>query len=274
MQKNVLITGASTGIGFAAVKMLQENNFTAIATVRKVADENNLLKTYPGVKILRLDVTDLEEIESLPEKLAQIGVHSLFGVINNAGVALAGPFLHQPFEEVQQTMQINVVAVMKICQILTPIIQPGGRIINISSIAGKTATPFLAVYAASKHAIEGFSDALRKELMLNDIKVIVVGPGTISTPIWQKGFDIIKEKYSHTPFGHSFEIFMKIAMAEVKHAMPVEGVSADLLKALTAKNPKLRYAPIPRKFRNWYLPRLIPARLFDLLTVKVLKLKK
>lgn len=275
MQKNVLITGASTGIGFAAVKMLVENGFSAIATVRKLEDENNLLKTYPGVKVLRLDVADLEEVESLPERLAALGVHSLYGVINNAGVALAGPFAYQPFEEIQQTMQINVVSVMKISQVLIPLLEKGrGRLINISSLSGKSAPPFLAVYAASKHAIEGFSEALRKELILKNIKVIVVGPGSIKTPIWQKGFEVVKEKYSNTPYAESFGAFIDFVNGEIEHALDVEKVSDDLKDALVSASPKFRYAPIPRKIRNWYLPKLIPARLMDHMTAKVLKLRK
>lgn len=255
--------------------MLLENNFTAIATVRKAEDENNLLRTYPGVKVLRLDLTDLEEVENLPARLAELGVHSLYGVINNAGVALAGPFAYQPFEEIQQTMQINVISVMKISQVLIPLLEKGsGRLINVSSISGKNGSPFLAAYAASKHAIEGFSEALRKELLLKDIKVIVVGPGSIKTPIWEKGFEIIKEKYSKTPYAESLGIFIKIVMSEVKHALPVEGVSADLRDALVSKNPKFRYTPIPRKMRNWYIPMLIPARVFDRMTAKVLRLGK
>lgn len=276
MQKAVLITGASTGIGFAAVAKLVDAGFLPIATVRKADDENHLKKLYGSkVHVLRLDVTDLEDIEAIPEKLKTLGIENLFGLINNAGVALAAPFAHQPFEEVLQTLQINVSALLKMTQVLIPILQqPGGRIINISSVAGRGGAPFLAVYAASKHAVEGFSEALRKELMLFGIKVVIVAPGSIKTPIWQKGFETIKEKYSHTPFAESFSIFIKIAASEARHALETEAVTDDLLHALSAAKPKFRYAPIPRKFRNWYLPMLIPARIYDRLTAKVLKLQK
>ena len=164
---------------------------------------------------------------------------------------------------------------MKITQVLIPLLEKGkGRLINISSLSGKSGPPFLAVYAASKHAIEGFSEALRKELMLKDIRVIVVGPGSIKTPIWDKGFEVIKEKYSKTPYAESLGIFIKIVSSEVRHALDVEAVSADLRDALTSENPKFRYAPIPRKLRNWYIPMLIPARLMDRMTAKVLRLRK
>jgi short-subunit dehydrogenase len=275
MQKNVLITGASTGIGFDAVRMLLENKFTVIATVRKAEDENKLMRTYPAVKVLRLDLTDLEEVENLPLRLLEREVDSLYGLVNNAGVALAGPFAYQPFEEVQQTMQINVIAVMKISQVLIPLLEKArGRIVNISSISGKSGSPFLAAYAASKHAIEGFSESLRKELMLKNIKVILIGPGSVKTPIWEKGFEVMKEKYSRTPYAESLEIFIKIVTSEVEHALPVEAVNADLRDALTSENPKFRYTPIPRKFRNWYIPMLIPAKIFDRMTARVLRLGK
>ena len=276
MQKNVLITGASTGIGFAAVKMLIENGFYVIATVRKAEDEIRLKEVYgEKVSVLRLDMANFEEIEALPELLLKKGLTALYGLINNAGVAFAAPFAHQPFAEIQQTLQVNVLAVMKITQVLLPmLIRPGGRIINISSVAGKSASPFLAAYAASKHALEGYSEALRKELMLYGIKVIVVAPGSIKTPIWEKGFESASQKYEKTPFAESFSIFIKIVNAEVRHALEVEAVSRSLQLALTQANPKFRLAPMPRVFRNWYLPKLIPAKIYDRLVAKVLKLQK
>ena len=274
MQKNILITGTSTGIGFTAVKMLIDEGFRVIATVRKSEDETKLKELYGNaISVLILDVTDFEQLESVPENLKKMGINSLFGIINNAGVALAAPFANQPFEEIQQMMQINVLSVMKLTQVLIPSILPGGRIINISSVAGRSGAPFLAGYVASKHAIEGYSETLRKELMLLNIKVIVIAPGSIKTPIWEKGFGSIGEKYSRTSFAEAFSIFIKIASGEARNGLEPEAVGADIIKALKAAQPKFRYAPIPRKFRNWYLPMLIPARIYDVLTARVLKLK-
>ena len=103
--------------------------------------------------------------------------------------------------------------------------------------------------------------------------MIVIGPGSIKTPIWQKGFAQVKEKYDQTPYKNSFHRFIKIALGEEKNALEVSDVSKLVVQAFQSANPKLRYAPIPRKWVNWYLPRLIPTKIFDRLTAKVLQLR-
>lgn len=274
MQKVVLITGASTGIGFDAVRAVIEQGFSVVATVRKGEDEVQLANLYGNkIKVVQLDLLNFSEIEKLPEILnTKFNIHHLHGLVNNAGVALAAPFAHQDFSEVQGMLQINVISVMKITQVLLPLLKSDSRIINISSIAGKAASPFLAAYGASKHAIEGFSDALRKEMMLLGIKVIVIAPGSIKTPIWKKGFETAKDKYRQTVFADSFARFIKIALGAEKNALEVGEVSALIIKALTLTSPKVRYAPIPRIFVNWYLPKLLPTRMYDRLTAKALGL--
>lgn len=274
MQKVVLITGASTGIGADAVRTLIQNGFAVVATVRKTEDEIHLKNLYGDkVKVIRLEMTDFSEIEKLPQKLTHdFDIKHLYGLVNNAGVALAGPFAHQNFSEVQNIIQINVLSVMKITQVLLPMLKTDSRIINISSVAGKTGTPFLAVYAASKHAVEGFSEALRKEMTLLGIKVIVVAPGSIKTPIWKKGFEVVKDSYKKTVFASAFDRFIKFAMNEEKNGLEVAEVSSDIVKALTLDDPKVRYAPIPRKLVNWYLPKFIPTKIYDRLTAKALGL--
>lgn len=274
MQKVILVTGASTGIGADTVRLLIEKSFGVVATVRKDEDEKALISVYGDkVKVIKLDVTDYLAIEKLPQILNEkFQITKLDGLVNNAGVALAGPFAFQEFAEVQNIIQINVLSVMKMTQVLLPMLRSvtPGRIVNISSIAGKNAAPFLSVYAASKHAIEGFSEALRKEMMLFGIKVVVVAPGSIKTPIWQKGFVLIKDRYAHTPFASSFAKFVKFAGSAEKYALEVSEVSEVIYKALTEKDPCVRYAPIPKKFVNWYLPRIIPTKLYDKMTAKAL----
>lgn len=277
MQKNVLVTGASTGIGFDCVRILIENNFGVIATVRKVEDRTHLEKEFgEKVKVVLLDMTDFAQIEALPNTLKnEFNITELYGLVNNAGAALAAPFVHQDFSEIENIMRVNVLAVMKITQVLIPVLKKSeGRIVNMSSVAGKSAAPFLSVYAASKHALEGFSEGLRKELMLYNMKVIVVGPGSINTPIWQKGFDVIKDKYVNTDFAVPFAIFIKLVTNEVKNSLGVQEVSSCVLAALTEEEPCFRYSPIPRKMINWYIPRLMPAKIYNRLTAKTLKLYK
>lgn len=274
MQKVVLVTGASTGIGFDTVRALTENKFLIVATVRKQEDEVSLNKNFGDkVKVIRIDLSDLSELEKIPQILKQeFKITELYGLVNNAGVAMAGPFAFQDFSEVQSTFQLNVFAVMKLTQLLIPLMKADARIVNISSIAGKSASPFLAVYASSKHALEGFSVALRKELMLLGIKVVIVAPGSIKTPIWQKGLMMIKDHYAKSVFAGAFSRFVKIASLQEKNGLEVSEVSSMIVEAMTVKTPKFRYAPMPNKLVNWYLPRILPDCIYDRMTAKVLGL--
>lgn len=272
MSKAILVTGASTGIGFDCVRVLIENGFDVIATVRKESDKAHLESAFPNqVRVLILDVNNFEQVSLLPKTLQEsFDIQKLHGLVNNAGVAFGAPFAYQDFSEVQSVVQTNVLALMKVTQVCVPLLKfdtahahPGGRIVNISSIAGTSALPFLSVYAASKHAVEGFSAALHNELKLFKIKVLVVAPGSIKTPIWQKGFEVVQNKYQSTAYGEAFGRFMKIVESEVEHALPVTAVSSCVLDALKSESPQLRYEPIPRKFRNKYLMGLLPRFLMD-----------
>lgn len=277
MSKAVLVTGASTGIGFDCVRVLVENGFDVIATVRKENDKAHLESVFPNqVRVLLLDVNNFEQVDQLPQTLVEkFNIRQLYGLVNNAGVAFGGPFAFQNFSEVQSVVQTNVLALMKMTQVCIPLLQAaaGGRIVNISSISGTSALPFLSVYAASKHAVEGFSAALQNELKLLKIKVLVVAPGSIKTPIWQKGFEVVQNKYQGTVYGDAFGRFMKLVASEVEHALPVTSVSSCVLDALKSESPKLRYEPIPRKFRNKYLMGLLPRFLMDYSVTKMLGLR-
>lgn len=274
MQKVVVVTGASSGIGYDAVRALVEKKYLVVPTVRKDEDVRKLLNDFGDkVKPVKLDVSDLNQIDQLPKVLKEeLKIQSVHALVNNAGVAFAAPFSEQDFAEVAQTINVNVLGLMKMTQVIIPFMEIDSRIINISSVSGKGGAPFLAAYAASKHAVEGFSDALRKELRLYKIKVAVVGPGTIKTPIWNKGLADLEEKYSKTVFAEAFRIFMKVVASEIRHALPVTSVTECILDAIEAEEPKYRYAPVPRKMQNMYLPALIPQRIYNYLTAKTLKL--
>lgn len=275
-QKTVLITGAGSGIGLDLVHTLV-NEFQVIATVRKDADHDRLRQTYgKRVHVIKMDVTDAAAVAALPAQLEkEFGVRRLFGLVNNAGIAMAGPFEHMDFSEISAIMQVNVLSLMRLTQTLLPLLKSGGgRIVNISSISGHGAMPFLTVYAASKFAVEGFSEGLRRELKVYGIPVIVVGPGSIRTPIWEKGFQSVRDRYSRTAYAEPFARFMKIAAYEGQNGLEPQAVSRDVRHALTADRPRLSYNPVPRKWTNWYLPMLTPMRLRDWLIARVLGLRQ
>jgi short-subunit dehydrogenase len=275
--KTIFITGISSGIGKATAVAFLKRGDCVIGTVR---DENSVIdlkNEYPNQLCrIHLNLKEISSISDLPQILNQLSIQKIDILINNAGVAIAAPFQFQDFSEVTETITINVLAVMRLTQVLIPLLlkSEDGRIINLSSVSGKNGTPFLASYCASKHAIEGFSESLRRELNIYGMKVILIGPGSIKTPIWDKGFEKIKSLYEKTIYKESFDRFIAFAMNEKEHALAPEDVVSDILDASFSSRPKIRYAPVPRKLMNWTLPRLLPTRYFDYISCRALGLVK
>ena len=209
IKKNIFITGVSSGIGFATAEYLLQHGHTVVGTVRSLQDSLILKKQFESTFFpIVVDLLCLDQIENIKLKLEQLNIHRLDAAVQNAGVALAGPIEYQKFSEVEMILNLNVLAVIKTTQVLLPFLkraQSPARLVNISSVSGVGGTPFLAAYCASKHAIEGFSEALRRELALYRMKVSIVGPGSIQTPIWDKGFNIVAHTYDKTEYKNSFQ---------------------------------------------------------------------
>lgn len=275
--KSIFISGISSGIGYATAEFFLSQGHTVIGTYRKSADAVDFKTKYKNKFIgIEIDLTQFDQIPLISQQLANHGINQIDALVNNAGVALAAPIENQDFNEIQQIININVLAVIRLTQVLIPFLKKSvdARIVNISSVSGVNGTPFLGIYCASKHAIEGFSESLRRELNLFGIKVSIVGPGSIKTPIWSKGFDIVAHKYDATAYKESFHRFIKFASNEEKKALPVREVVKDIAHAIENSNPKIRYAPVPRKWSNWYLPKLFPKKIYDRLMCKALGLYK
>lgn len=148
-----------------------------------------------------------------------------------------------------------------------------GRIINISSVGGKIATPFLGAYAGSKHALEGMSDSLRGELQLHDLDVIIIEPGAVNTPIWDKESAQYLSRYDDTEYHRSLQTFQDYITGIGKAGYSPEVVGKFIRQAFESKHPKARYAIVPDAIPNWYLPRILPARWLDKLIGKQLGLR-
>jgi len=209
-----------------------------------------------------------------------LGGATLAGLVNNAGVALPGPLLLQPIEEFERQFQINLFGQLKVIQSFAPLLGAGetrdgapGRIVNMSSVAGKMAMPYLGAYAASKHALEGFSEALRRELLMFGIDVVIIGPGVITTPIWDKAAHAPLDRYDATPFGEGIRRAQKYALEHGRAGPPPALVATAVVRALTSRRPPPRIAVVGRPLLDWVLPRLLPKRILDRLVAKRLGLR-
>ncbi len=277
MKKHALVTGVSTGIGYESLKALVSRGYHVYGSVRKQEDADHLKGQFgESFTPLIFDVTDQVGVNQAAAKVfADIGDTGLDCLVNNSGIAIGGPLQHQPIEDFENQFQVNVIGLMRVTKAFLPLlgarenhdIAPG-KIINISSVAGKFAQPFVGAYVSSKHAVEGLSHSLRRELLIYGIKVVIVGPGAVKTPIWDKGINM--EPYKDTAYGKILKKFAEVAKkggAEGLEASYLGGKIADIAEH---KNPKLRYAFVPSSFTNWTIPRLLPHRWVDMFVKKQL----
>lgn len=271
-KKSVVVTGASTGIGYAIAKVLGSRGIQVFGGVRKQADADRLQRELgAGFTPLLMDVTDEPAVRSAASQVSdRLGNRKLFGLVNNAGIAGGGPLLHQPMEEFRRTIEVNLMGPFTVTKAFAPLLGADrsragspGRIVQISSVGGKLAFPFLGVYVASKFALEGMSESLRRELLLFGIDVIVVGPGSVKTPIFDKAQELDLSQYDATEYAPMLRGFVEYFLAESKKGLEPERIGEVVYTALTARRPKLRYAPVPQPFKNWILPRLLPKRVLD-----------
>ncbi len=246
----VLITGASTGIGAAACRDLGRAGFAIIATARHLdaAENSAQLARAAGVPAvsLSLDVTNPAHLERLAPHVADItGSAGLYGLINNAGIALSGPCETLTDADWRRQFDVNVFGLIATTRALLPQLRAArGRIINLSSVSGLNAFPFLAPYAASKFAVEAYSDALRVELQLTQtgVHVSLIEPGPIQTPIWKKDSRPNADtSVAHAAYTPALNAFAKLLEKSATRAAPTEHVTRALVHALTARRPRARY---------------------------------
>ena len=279
--KSVVITGASTGIGWATAKLLLAKGFRVFGSVRKQADADRLKSEFgANFTPLIFDVTDEPKVLAAAREVrAALGGEKLAGLVNNAGIAVAGPVLELSADEFRRQMDVNVIGPIIATQAFGPLLGadtslrgPPGRIVMISSVAGKNGNPLTPAYAASKHAIEGLSESLRRELMLFGIDVIIVAPGPVRTPIWSKGQEAVDvSRYQNSPY---LPALQKVS-AYMQHldaiGLPPEKIAGLVYDALTLPNPKVRYHIAPDTMR-YLLAAVLPKRTMDRIIAKRLGL--
>lgn len=277
--KRVLVTGVSTGIGYATAKDLIAAGYQVFGSVRSREDARRVSVEFGhSFTPLLFDVTDREAVqEAAAEVAGLLDGENLTALVNNAGITTPGPLLHMPLETFRQTLETNVTGLLHVTQQFAPLVgarrdaaRPRGRIINISSVSGRVAYPFMGAYAASKHAVEALSDALRRELLIYDVDVILIEPGTVRTPIVTKFAEQVRQ-YLNTDYGPILSRLEEQVEDREQSALPVEAVTRVIRTAIESPRPKTRY-PIPRKrISGWLIPRWLPDRWFDALIARQLK---
>lgn len=275
--KSVVVTGSSTGIGWGAAKVLIGKGFRVFGSVRKQADAERLQKEFgPHFVPLLFDVTDAEAVKTGAQTVAAaLGGEILAGLVNNAGIAVPGPLFYVPVEEFRRQLEVNLVGQLIVTQAFWPLLKgkTPGRIVNISSVGGKNASPFVGPYSTSKFGLEGFSEALRREAMLFGIDVVVVAPGAVATPIWDKAEAADVSRYAATPYGAALETVRKFMLDHGRKGLPPETLGRAIHRALTAPNPKTRYTVTPNRFQN-FLVHVLPKRMVDRMVAKRLGLER
>jgi NAD(P)-dependent dehydrogenase (short-subunit alcohol dehydrogenase family) len=277
-QRAVLVTGASTGIGRACALGFDKAGWQVFAGVRRVEDGESLRsEASPSLTPLIIDVTDTDSIERAAAAIDAAAPGGLAGLVNNAGVSAGGPLEFLPMEMVREAMEVNYFGQIAVTQAMLPLIRRGpGRIVNIGSVGGRSASGFLGPYAASKHAIEAFTDSLRQELRPWGIWVSVIEPGAVATPIWEKGARTRDQLVERMPppalelYRPVLEAMPRILERQAKSGVPPERVFERVQHALTARRPKPRYVVGTEARIQLALKALLPTRTLDAVVARFL----
>ena len=278
--QSVVITGASTGIGWATAKLLLDRGFRVFGSVRKQADADRLKREFgANFTALRFDVTNEAAVRGAAHQVRRaLRGETLFGLVNNAGIAVAGPVLELAADEFRRQMEVNVIGPIIATQAFGPLLgsDPSlkgkpGRIVMISSVAGKNGNPLISAYSASKHAIEGLSEGLRREMMLFGIDVIIIAPGAVKTPIWAKAEEVDFSAYKNSPFFPALERIRKFMLQLGEKGLPPEKIAERIADVLTSASPKVRYTITPEPLTH-LMAAILPKRMVDRIVAKRLGL--
>ncbi len=280
--KSVLITGASTGIGEGCAMELDRRGFRVFAGVRSEADARRLASQMSERLVpLTLDVTNLEQIASAEELIrVAVGNQGLDGLVNNAGIAVGGPLEVLSLDSLRRQFEVNVIGQVAVIQAMIPLLRIArGRIVNIGSVNGRLSPPYIGPYAASKHALEAITDAIRLEVRQWGIGVSIVEPASVKTPIWDKAqastANLLQQATPEQAalYQSDTEAMQKALALFARSGMPVKWVVKAVMHALLARRPRTRY-PVGRGSRLIiHGLKLLPDRVRDWLVLRSLKLQ-
>jgi NAD(P)-dependent dehydrogenase (short-subunit alcohol dehydrogenase family) len=276
----VLITGASTGIGRSTALRLDAAGWQVFASVRKEVDAESLRAAgSERLEPLILDVTDAEQIEAAATKIGAAAPAGLDGLVNNAGIAIPGPLETLPLQDFRRQVDINLTAQVAVTKAMLPMIrQAGGRIVFISSIGGRIAFPLNGAYHAAKFGVEAVGDVFRQELRPWGISVSIVEPGSIDTPIWERGSRNAEEIEARghpdqdALYGEAIASFRKVVQDLAERGIPPEKVAKTIEHALSAARPRSRYlVGLDAQLQARIKP-LVPAPIWDRIVARMMGL--
>lgn len=283
MKGSIVITGASSGIGEACAIYLDKLGYQVFAGVRRKGDGEALKrKTQERAIPIILDVTDEASIEAAV-KTVQLSLKSeqLTGLVNNAGIVIAGPLEFLPISELRKQLEVNVLGQIAVTQAFLPLLRKAkGRVINIGSDYGKVSGPMLGPYCASKFALEALTDSLRMELQPWEIPVSIIEVGTVKTPIWKKSIERTDQIWDCLPepakklYSPTLEAITKTASKLEQNGLPAEAVAKTISQVLIDKRPKTRYIVGLEAKINILLSKIMPDRVLDRLITSYLGLPK
>jgi NAD(P)-dependent dehydrogenase (short-subunit alcohol dehydrogenase family) len=270
-QGGVVVTGCSTGIGRAVALSLDRLGWTVFAGVRREADADSLVAEAQGpLRPIMIDVTDEDQILAAAAEVGQtLGRRGLRGLVNNAGVVVAGPMECLSLDDLRRQFEVNVLGVVAVTRQFLPMLRRAkGRVVNIGSVSGKSAMPFLGPYAASKHALEALTDAMRLEFRAFGLKISIIEPSSVDTPIWDKSTAQAEAAASGYTgdcdelYRTSMSAVSDLAQASAQGAVEPAAVVNKVIHALTARRPRARY-PVGSGARQLRLLEILPTRLRD-----------
>jgi NAD(P)-dependent dehydrogenase (short-subunit alcohol dehydrogenase family) len=273
--QSVVVTGTSTGIGAGTAKVLTERGLRVFGSVRQPADGERVRREL-GERFVPLlfDVTDRPAIDAAAAFVArELDGQTLHGLVNNAGIAVLGPLIHLLPDEFRRQLEVNLVGQLHVTQAFAPLLGAGGassgppgRIVMMSSVGGRNASPFMGPYNTSKFGLEGFSESLRRELMLFGVDVIVIAPGPVATPIWDKADALDPEVLAHTRYVPAMRIARQV-IAAGRCGLPAERIGEVVYAALTSSRPRTRYVVTPNR-QQQFLVDALPKRMVDRIVAK------
>jgi NAD(P)-dependent dehydrogenase (short-subunit alcohol dehydrogenase family) len=265
----VLTTGASSGIGFDAARLLAQKGYRSFGTVRREEDAARLREA--GIEPILMDVTDSGSISRAAGDVQIVLAGTpLRALVNNAGVPAAGPIELTNLDEARGVFEVNFFGALAVTQAFLPLLRASrGRVINMSSVSGRFALPFVGIYAASKYALEAASDALRRELLAAGVEVVLIEPGSIQTPIWKHVASIDMNLFRDTEYERIMPAVQRSAVRGGREGLPVERVSRAVYRAVAEQHPPARIPVVASRLR-WGLQRLLPVRLWDRLIGRML----